>query len=403
MSEEITTIKIDSAEEELTQLKEFVLDISCLNSLNKWTNKFNIFDVLKISKTEIRHSNILAWIMDPNENHKMGDLVIKGIIELLVKKQAVSLDVFKILLMNFYDFKVLREWNGIDILLFSEESKIVICIENKVFAQEHGNQLYRYKKVITKYFENYGAIYIFLTPNGDDASDTENWVSFNYSDIINILNESMEKTPLFDDVSLLLKNYIETVRWHIMKDERLIEICNEIYRKHKKALDLIYEYKFDNIQEIAVFIKESALIEFEKKDMLTIDKGKPAKRIIRFTTNKFSSLLNNTMVKDGWGSNNHFYYEIYNYNNLSLKLTISRGDFDYEDSLSYFEKIITALNIQNLKPDWQWKTVKSWNILRYSEDNSLEDIQDKLLASINSTLEKVFEWEKALADKIEKI
>lgn len=40
-------------------LQNFLLDIECLDELLPWTGTFNLFDVLKISRTEIRHSNQL--------------------------------------------------------------------------------------------------------------------------------------------------------------------------------------------------------------------------------------------------------------------------------------------------------------------------------------------------------
>ena len=40
-------------------LRDFLLDEDCLEELLPWTERFNIFDVLKISRTEIRHSNQL--------------------------------------------------------------------------------------------------------------------------------------------------------------------------------------------------------------------------------------------------------------------------------------------------------------------------------------------------------
>ena len=57
-------------------LQNFLLDIDCLDELKQWAEKFNIFDVLKISRTEIRHSNMLAWLFDANETQSMGDSVI---------------------------------------------------------------------------------------------------------------------------------------------------------------------------------------------------------------------------------------------------------------------------------------------------------------------------------------
>lgn len=45
---------------------------------------FNLFDVLKISKTEIRHSNMLGWLLNPNENHGMGDAFLKAVVQEMV-------------------------------------------------------------------------------------------------------------------------------------------------------------------------------------------------------------------------------------------------------------------------------------------------------------------------------
>ncbi|MEI3416245.1 MAG: PD-(D/E)XK nuclease family protein [Christensenellaceae bacterium] len=61
-------------------LQEFLLDIECLDSLTEWTKRFNLFDILKITRTEIRHSNMLAWLLNPNENHGLGDRVLRGLI-----------------------------------------------------------------------------------------------------------------------------------------------------------------------------------------------------------------------------------------------------------------------------------------------------------------------------------
>ena len=37
----------------------------------------NIFEILKISKTEIRHSNFLSWLLNPNGSHQLGDVFLK--------------------------------------------------------------------------------------------------------------------------------------------------------------------------------------------------------------------------------------------------------------------------------------------------------------------------------------
>ena len=78
--------KKTGSESDKEALLKFMQDAECLDVLSKWTNDFNIFDVLKISRTEIRHSNLLSWLIDPNENHGLGDSFLYGIIALLSKE-----------------------------------------------------------------------------------------------------------------------------------------------------------------------------------------------------------------------------------------------------------------------------------------------------------------------------
>ena len=175
-------------------LQDFLLNIDCLDELIPWTGKFNIFDVLKISRTEIRHSNVLAWLLDANENHGLGDMFILEILQTLVENDDNGrYDVFRILLMDFHSFTVYREWNNIDILLLSDEEKTLIAFENKVGSHEHSDQLNRYRSILERTYPEYEKIYVFLTPDGELPSDEENWAVLTYADMLKHLKKYMKK------------------------------------------------------------------------------------------------------------------------------------------------------------------------------------------------------------------
>ena len=223
-------------------LKQFLLDIECLEELSPWTNKLNIFDVLKITRTEIRHSNMLSWLFDANENHGLGDKFISLFMHALVSNNQIqSTQIFEYLLSDFYSFSVYREWKNIDLLLVSHKEKIVIAIENKVGSHENDNQLCRYRNQIIQTFSDYQQLFIYLTPDGESPSDNVNWYIFTYCDIADILEQICENSNLNVDTNLLIQNYIAIIRRDIVEDKQLIEICNKIYNKHKQALDLIYD------------------------------------------------------------------------------------------------------------------------------------------------------------------
>ena len=42
---------------------------------------FNPFELFKLKKYELTHSNILAWLFDPYESHNQGDLFFKCFVD----------------------------------------------------------------------------------------------------------------------------------------------------------------------------------------------------------------------------------------------------------------------------------------------------------------------------------
>ena len=107
----------------------------------------NIFQILKISNTEIRHSNFLSWLLDPSQSHKIGDIFLKRFLrEVFSSDKFEKIDQIDVEGMNLQNVKIYREWKNIDILIVLNET--VVCVENKILTKEHSNQLERYKKII---------------------------------------------------------------------------------------------------------------------------------------------------------------------------------------------------------------------------------------------------------------
>ena len=145
-------------------------------------NKFNIFETLKITNTEIRHSNVLGWLLNPVENHNLKGQFLERFIEDISQIGAHDLDLKSI---DYDAFEVKREWQNIDILVFSRKSKLVIVIENKIWSSESSHQLEKYRNIVDSEFRDYHIIYVFLTPYGNNASDPEIWITYDYEKIHN--------------------------------------------------------------------------------------------------------------------------------------------------------------------------------------------------------------------------
>ena len=385
---------IEETPDDMKALKDFLLDIECLDPLAEWTSKFNLFDILKITRTEIRHSNMLSWLLNPNENHGLGDSVIRGFIQYVATTFPDDRDVFDTLLMDFHDFSIQREWHNIDILAVSQNEKFIFCIENKIDSGEHDNQLNRYREIVEDTYPDYEKMYVYLSPEGVEASDPDYWCSMSYQDVLSIIDNARMKVKLLPDVELLINNYVDAVRRDIVGDERLVQICAEIYAKHKKALDLIFENRPDRALEIANILKAWAIEKTESGEIeVVLDKC--SKAYIRFKTKIMSEILPDSEEENsGWNTKNHYFYEIRNNEGTGflMSLTLSSRNLT-DEQRDICNKINEHFPSRQQKANWQWRTPFATKQVKIDEELSEEKIfeqLDKKLLELKAFEEKLY-------------
>ena len=230
----------------LHAIEELESDFPEINS-----QKINIFEAAGLVRQEIRHSKALAFLLNPNGTHGLGDLFFKKLIthSHLVDRYHNSNSEFspsplKMSLNDFEDLVVRLEDMQIDILMWSPKNKLVLAIENKVGASEGEDQLPRYTRKINENhrFKDYKRLFIYLTAEGDEGSDT-NWIPISYKLITEILDDMLVKASMSAETKLFISNYIELIRKHIVNEENeeFKSACLSLYGKHKIVFDLIYE------------------------------------------------------------------------------------------------------------------------------------------------------------------
>ena len=183
---------------DIAELEKFILDIDCLDPLDKWVNRLNIFNILSIENAEIRHSNFLAWLFDPNETHGLGDYFLKKIIQNVVNSHPLDsrpISIFELDRLELDDAVVLRESDNIDLLIFSKSAKLVFVIENKIGSGEHDDQLKRYEKTVNAKYPDYRKVFTYLTPYGDTPSEN-GWMPLSYEYIHSVIKSILENREL---------------------------------------------------------------------------------------------------------------------------------------------------------------------------------------------------------------
>ena len=371
-------------------LQEFLMDIECLDELLPWTEKFNLFDILKISRAELRHSNMLGWMLDPNENHGFGDAFLKSIIQRLAEKDAEGrYDLFKLLLLDMHSFTVYREWKNIDILLVSDKEKLVIGIENKVGSHEHDDQLNRYRELLEADYAEYERIYVFLTPDGEEPSDVHNWDVLTYIDIVEAVEKIYDSKQLSRDVMLLMKNYIDVIRRDIVEDQQLIEICNKIYNKHKKALDLIYANRIDGRTQLKDAIM-SELVRLNQEGAIVYSKDWSNLVFRTQTMDALLPLLD--QPNSSWGTYNIYSYWFNLQENRFYVVFELGGNHVRESDLKKMDQMIECLKPNdNKRTSFKFKRVfrTKWYEIKDS-DNMVEEVYN----AVRNALLEIKKWKR---------
>lgn len=406
----INKINQSQEEGELAILR-LMQDIKCLDQLKQWTEKINIFHVLKIARTEIRHSNMLAWLLDPNENHGLGSDFLQSFITDLSKPHSyesatddydailVPQSAIDLLSSDLTNAQVFREWNRIDLLIKLPKGYL-FAIENKVDSAESmdgagESQLSRYSKVLNKYYGKSNEskiIKVFLTPNGDKPSDeNQDWKVYTYSDILMILKGVFDshQNRLSPEAHLLISHYIDILTNEIMNDDRLKNLCNEIYQKHKIAFDLIYENR-DSVTSMASFICFNKLNALQtNKGFIKLQGSRPSVYI------KFTTTGSHDFMKQLNGIDVYYQYEFRQSGIfgvlVKLSLVLHNPSKKYDEQSAELINKYARKNFLTKDKDWEWKGI--WGVNQQFDDVNDELIGEWVVESIEKCRELELEWE----------
>ena len=232
----------------LVALEAFLLNNPQLEQLEGLLDSFNIFEAVGMVRQEVRHSHLLSLLLDPQQNHGLGDRFLKRFLQRAIGRanQPQAISAVELAVTDLSGMRVQREWHNIDIFLCHDAEKLAVIIENKVDSAEHSNQLARYWRTAEQHFPDWRILALFLTPDGVEPSD-ERFIAVDYGLIAALLAPLTvaQTSTLSLDVQTLIRHYLDMLQRHIMTDTEIADLCRRIYAEHKQALDLIFEHRPD--------------------------------------------------------------------------------------------------------------------------------------------------------------
>ena len=235
----------------LLRLEEDGEDLDRLRSmLEERQGEVDVFYELHQHDKELFHSDMLAWLLNPRGSHGLGDRFLRGFLRLFHGRPPISAAdrpatrVAREVHLNYEG-----ESGRLDILIENSRANYVCAIENKVWAREGENQLPWYRKVLTDEYAG-NVDLVFLTPDGRAPEEDEehpHWMSTSYSRILNLIDGLLDGETAIEnrDVRAVINQYAVTLRRNIVPDvsNDIHKLAQRIYRKHRRAIDLIIENK----------------------------------------------------------------------------------------------------------------------------------------------------------------
>ena len=138
---------------------------------NRKGENYNLFSILSIERYELKHSALIANLLDPKGSHGCGDAFLRAFFEIALKGTAYPFESSTPLdsRTEHYTGPIAGDTGGrIDILVKSSHYGLII--ENKIYAGDQDKQLTRYDNYGKEIFGADGYLLVYLTLYGYDAS-----------------------------------------------------------------------------------------------------------------------------------------------------------------------------------------------------------------------------------------
>ena len=186
--------------------------------------EFNAFDVLRYSDYEIRHSNVLAWLLRPGETHGVGDAFLRKVGECLREKEhsgkLKGLDGSDEFVAESVCVK--RERDNVDVMVFFKKARILLVIENKV-GRRTPDDVEQLRGYVKEQREKHGHSCevqvqgVLLTASESGDPEHEDYLHLSWCEVRGLVASLLEEGCVCSaEVKQFLFQYIEMVDRNIL-------------------------------------------------------------------------------------------------------------------------------------------------------------------------------------------
>ena len=280
MSEEVENVDI------VQLLLSFKNDLN-VQKLQSFYNTKSFGEILKVERSENTHSSFIAWLLNENESHNLGDFGIKKLLDILLQygSDKFTKELYEVLIIGNYEINNLyikteyyiKNIGRIDIFLSMdikgkdiESIPINIIIENKVYSKENDKQTNKYYE----HFENSSLevepykkdinFYIYLTPIStidlceleEPECECKDFIQINYQILSDNIFELVASRDIPERTKFIVTEYLkslgtpstetETKGKIMVLTEQEAELLEKFFEEHDQLLTAAIEARSMN-------------------------------------------------------------------------------------------------------------------------------------------------------------
>jgi hypothetical protein len=259
---------------------------------------------------------------------------------------------------------------------------------------EGEEQLKTYRERVESKFAGWRNLYVYLTRPGGQPPKDNYYIHIHYGSIIEclegILPESSSAPASESDI--LIKHYVALLR-KLGMDKTTVKLCNQVYQRHRQAIDLIIEHRTESVKIISAWLQDLMnpvpsyqISSYIEPDVITLNN-------IRFCIKEWDEMI----PREGtWTSSRRmllFVFDNYWPKPLDLVLAIGPGSEEIRQKLSNLAGRSPFLDTAEKWGKWIGLYRKSFLGEADQQSLELDSLQSQIAAN----------WEEFLKDDLPKI
>lgn len=246
----------------------FMSDPNISELIERLRTTGDFLDIVTLS--EVQHSNMLAWCLDPSEGHGQGDLVLKDFLIAAANASTASTlktRVFfekwtpsRIRTTSFGSAWVSREFSHVgydgkkgrlDLFVVDPQNRLVVTIENKAGSKLRAEQLNTYWNAVNAQiaarpaFKEFDFAYVVLDQYLEEGGQEElgnRWVYLDYAWLASAARRAELQVSANNQSALLLMGYCHGLTgWENPAQREISSLAAEIAIRHERVVRRLRE------------------------------------------------------------------------------------------------------------------------------------------------------------------